>query len=202
MGIFGSRSDADKPVKVKGSEKLMSYNQALGELRSGDNSRMFKANMDINVGAERYQEISLNSDGGQLIPILLPLLEHENYQVRVLTPVILGKIGTSEHLPYLQKVVDEDSDNTVRKNAREAIGIIKSKSVVDFSSIRFVQRLQKPVQDPMGGVSVMGTYDEYTAPSKAVARAWLETVPVDADYYYIEVNTPEGPLGKDKMSIY
>ncbi len=34
------------------------------------------------------------------------------------------------------------------------------------------------------------------------ALRFLESYPVNKEFFYIEVETPEGPIGKDRLGIY
>ena len=65
------------------------------------------------------------------------------------------------------------------------------------STVTFKTKYTKPI-----GPADRGTYTVYSAPSKEAALAFLESQKVNKEYFYIEVETPEGPVGKDKMGIY
>jgi hypothetical protein len=64
--------------------------------------------------------------------------------------------------------------------------------------VKFLRRHTKPIDN-----SASGTYEEYSAPNKNIARAFLEKMPpVTKPLFYIEIITPEGNVGKDNMGTY
>jgi hypothetical protein len=65
-------------------------------------------------------------------------------------------------------------------------------------TVRFKERISR--QGKMG-VGVC-TYEVYTANNKQEAIKFLRSKPVTKDYYFIEVETPEGDVGRDKFEIY
>lgn len=64
-------------------------------------------------------------------------------------------------------------------------------------NVKFKTRYTKPL--PFGQT---GNYEIYTAPSKEDARVFLESYSIMKYFFYVEVETPEGPLGKDIAGIY
>jgi hypothetical protein len=68
----------------------------------------------------------------------------------------------------------------------------------DSGTVRFKETIRR--QGKMG-VGVC-TYEVYTANSKQEALRFLRSKPVTKDYYFIEVETPEGDVGRDKFEIY
>jgi hypothetical protein len=133
--------------------------------------------------------------------MLLPLLKHEQYRVRCCIPSVLEQIGDDKVIPNLEEVIRTDRDKQVVKNARIAVEKIKSRGV-GTDSVKRLRSYTKPISSPLGRRAVTGTYVEYTAPNKTVARAFLDKQTVTKDYSYIEVVTPQGNLGKDKNGIY
>jgi len=219
MGFFKSKSkkpDPDAPIlSAPASEsgqrsKLMSYNEVIAGIKSGDPALMFPAiGLNLAAAPKEYQAVSiaLGAPSGQgLLDLLLPLLKHPEYQVRVSIPSILAKLGEPRFIPYLADVVAHDERARVVSNAREAIEQIQSRTV-GTDAVKFVRTYQKliPAPPPMlssASSAQIGTYEEYSAPNKIVARAFLDKSPVTESFHYIEVITPEGRLGKDRMSIY
>lgn len=65
------------------------------------------------------------------------------------------------------------------------------------SKVKFKTKYTKPID-----ATTIGTYEVYTAPSKADALSFLEKYKVAKQHFYVEVETPEGPVGKDIMGIY
>ena len=59
--------------------------------------------------------------------------------------------------------------------------------------------LREEHQEGIGGTA---TYRIYKAPSAASAKAFLQENPVDKNFYYIVVETPEGNYGCDVKGIY
>jgi hypothetical protein len=180
--------------------KFMTYNEAIRELKSGDPARMEKAISDILNVPKDYNDISnsLNSPSDErLINLLLPLLKHEEYRVRCCIPGIFEVIGDASCIPHLEDVIKHDSDSQVVKNARIAIDKI-NRLGVSTDTVKFLRRYTKPIDR-----TTTGTYEEYSAPNKNVARAFLERMPpVTQAYFYIEIITPEGNIGKDNMGTY
>lgn len=60
------------------------------------------------------------------------------------------------------------------------------------AAVTFVREYQKG----------MHTYREYRGPSKAATMAFLQDHPVNRNYYYLIVETPEGNFGRDIDGIY
>ncbi len=67
----------------------------------------------------------------------------------------------------------------------------------DFISIKLKKYYRKPIDS-----NTMGAYEIYTATSKAEALKFLEGYRIDQDNFFVEVETPEGTVGKDRMGIY
>ena len=219
MSLFGSlaklnpfaekpaaRVRRDEPVEIPSRWKpgtmlkLMSYDEAIAAIKSGDPERMGTAiGSNILNAANTYNEISQSLDPAtneRLVDLLVPLLKHPEYQVRCIAPCVLELIGDDTIIPALEDVVAHDKDSQVVKNARLAIEKIRSrKAPVD--AVKFLRRYKKPID-----ASTMGTYEEYSAPSRVVARAYLEKTKVTQAYFYIEVITPEGNVGKDRDGLY
>lgn len=86
------------------------------------------------------------------------------------------------------------------KKALELFGpsVAGEQTVQKKANVTFQHRYTKPVSP--GGA--MGNYEIYTAPNKREARLFLENYSITRDLFYVEVETPEGPLGKDKLGIY
>jgi hypothetical protein len=103
-------------------------------------------------------------------------------------------------IPVLEEVMQTEKDGRVAKNARIAIEKIKSRGA-STDSVKFIRRYKRVICHAVLG-TYEGTYEEYSAPDKSVARAFLQEKNVTKDYFYIEVITPEGNVGKDKMGIY
>lgn len=208
MGIFDifRMNRKSKPVKIASKWKpgttleLMSYNEAIGALKSGDPVKMAEAiGSNILNAPSVYNSISMSQTSPseeRLTDILLPLLKHNDFHVRCCIPSVLEVIGDSSLIPFLEDVVSHDPESQVVTNARIAIEQIKSRGV-NTDSVKFLRRFTKPIDS-----TTTGTYEEYRAPNRVVALAFLNKTPVTKDYYYIEVITPEGNLGKDKDSIY
>jgi hypothetical protein len=180
--------------------KLMSYNEALACLKSGVPAKMAQAiGQNILNAPIRYNDISksLHSPPNEsLTDLLLALLKHDDYHVRCCIPSVLEAIGDLSFLPYLEDVIKHDQDSQVVKNARIAVEKIKSLGATT-DSVKFLRRYTKPIDR-----TTTGTYEEYSAPNKIIARAFLDRTGVTKEYFYIEVITPEGNVGKDKTSMY
>ena len=116
--------------------------------------------------------------------------------MRCCIPSVLEAIGDLSFLPYLEDVIKHDQDSQVVKNARIAVEKIKSLGATT-DSVKFLRRYTKPIDR-----TTTGTYEEYSAPNKIIARAFLDRTGVTKEYFYIEVITPEGNVGKDKTSMY
>ena len=207
MGIFDLFKKREDRTIEKDSQwnpgtklKFMTYNEAISALKSGDSARMEKAISDIGNVPKVYNDISnsLNSPAQErLTNLLLPLLKHEEYRVRCCVPGILEIIGDASFIPHLEEVIKNDKDSQVVKNARIAIDKIKRLGV-STDVVKFLRRYTKPIDS-----TTTGTYEEYSAPNKNVARAYLEKMPpVTKPYFYIEIITPEGNIGKDNMGSY
>ncbi len=86
-----------------------------------------------------------------------------------------------------------------RKKALDLFGpsVAGIKAKTTASKVRFKTKYTKPI-----GATTIGTYEVYTASSKADARSFLENYKITKQHFYVEVETPEGPLGKDIMGIY
>lgn len=207
MGIFDLFKKREDRAIEKDSQwnpgtklKFMAYNEAISALKSGDPARMEKAISDILNVPKVYNDISnsLNSPAEErLTNLLLPLLKHEEYRVRCCIPGILEIIGDASFIPHLEEVIKNDKDSQVVKNARIAIDKIKRLGV-STDAVKFLRRYTKPIDR-----TTTGTYEEYSAPNKNVARAYLEKMPpVTKPYFYIEIVTPEGNIGKDNMGTY
>jgi len=207
MGIFDLFKKREDRAIEKDSQwnpgtklKFMTYNEAIGALKSGDPARMEKAISDILNVPKVYNDISnsLNSPAEErLTNLLLPLLKHEEYRVRCCIPGILEVIGDASFIPHLEEVIKNDKDSQVVKNARIAIDKIKRLGV-STDAVKFLRRYTKPID-----CTTTGTYEEYSAPNKNVARAYLEKMPpVTKPYFYIEIVTPEGNIGKDNTGTY
>ena len=205
--IFSRRVDPNKPIKIDSKWNpgkkltLMSYAEALNAIKSGDPKRMSEAiGSNILNAPKLYDDVcrSLNlPEEETLRGLLLPLLKHQEYSVRCCVPSVLAEIGDATIIPYLEDVMQHDQDTQVKKNARIAIDVIKSKAA-KIDSVKLVRRYTKPIP----GESTIGTYEEYAAANKGVARAFLATKSITKDYFYIEVVTPEGNLGKDKLGLF
>lgn len=199
-----SQHKADKPIE-KDSQwnpgtklKLMSYNEAVRALKSGDSEQMVKAIQHILNVPKVYYDISKDmSTEDQITNILLPLLQHNEYSVRCCIPGIFEEIGDESVIPYLEDVIKNDKDSQVVKNARIAIEKIKRHGI-STESVKFIRRYTKSIDS-----TTTGTYEEYNAPNIQVALAFLEKMPrVTKPFYYIEIITPEGNIGKDNMGTY
>jgi hypothetical protein len=137
MGMFGKGSAADRPIEVEfpwdpgRKHKLMSYSEATKCLKSGDPRRMAEAiGSNILNAPKLYNDVSNSlgsSHGESLVQLLVPLLQHDAYEVRCSIPPILGQIGDASLIPQLESVVARDKDQQVVKNARLAIEKIGSR---------------------------------------------------------------------------
>lgn len=205
MSIFNLfKKRADRPIE-KDSQwnpgtklKFMTYNEAVRALKSGTPERLEKAISDILNVPKVYNDISKDMPPEDRITnLLLPLLKHEEYRVRCCIPGIFEVIGDESIIPHLEDVVKNDKDNQVIKNARIAIDKIKRLGV-NADVVKFLRRYTKPIDQ-----TTTGTYEEYSAPNKNIARAYLEKIPpVTKPYFYIEIITPEGNIGKDNMGTF
>jgi hypothetical protein len=180
--------------------KLMSYNEAIAAITSGNPERVSEAvGSNILNAATIYNDISQSLDPSsneRLVDLLVPLLKHDDYQVRNITPAVLELIGDDTTIPYLEEVIADDPDSQVIKNARLAVEKIRSRHA-RTDAVKFIRRYTKPID-----ASTQGTYEEFNAPSRVVARAYLDKTRVTRDHFYIEVVTPEGNVGKDKNGLY
>ena len=204
MGLldFLKMSKGDKPIitefKWNPGEKikLMSYNEVIKCLKSGSPERMADAiGRQILNAPKLYNDVSTSlksTTKETLIEILIPLLKHESYEVRCCIPSVLEVIGDYSVIPFLEDVVKNDGDSQVVKNARLAIMKIKSYDV-NTDSVKFIRRYTKLID------GATGTYEEYSAPNKIVAMAFLDKTKIVEDLFYIDIITPDGNMGKDKM---
>ncbi len=185
--------------------KFMAYNKAIRVLKSGDAAKMTEAIGENILNAPKlYNNISVSLKAApedSLIGLLLPLLKHEDWHVRCCIPSVLQEIGDLNIVPILKEVIQNDQDKDVVRNARHAVEKLMSIGV-KTDSVKLVRRYTKSISSTLGGNASLGTYEEYSAPNKIVARAFLDNNAVTKDYFYIEVITPEGNIGKDKNGLY
>ncbi len=66
--------------------------------------------------------------------------------------------------------------------------------------VRFVKKYQQTVSSTFG--SNICTYERYKAESVRDSLAFLKTKQVSEGFYYVEVDTPEGLVGKDVKGVY
>ena len=64
------------------------------------------------------------------------------------------------------------------------------------SDVKFIRNIDLSKQ---GGI---GTKKIYKAPNKAIALAFLKKKQINDSFFYIEIETPEGWVGKDKEGVY
>jgi hypothetical protein len=203
--LFSKNVNPNKPIEwispYSGEKfKLMSYNEVIKSIKSGDSKQIADAiGSNILNAPKVYNDISnslKSAEQESLTALLLLLLKHKDYQVRCCIPGVLEKIGDPSFIPFLEDVIQHDQEAQVVKNARIAVEKIKSLAV-RIDSVKFLRRYTKPIDN-----STTGTYEEYSAPNKIIARAFLDKKSISKEYFYIEIITPEGNLGKDKMGIY
>lgn len=101
----------------------------------------------------------------------------------------------------LKKYCPEDQFDTFVKLAKEyfgssVAGIERKKTKNVKNLVKFKEEYTKPV------MGFTGTYKVYTATNKEDAEAFLDSIEINEDFLYYEVETPEGNIGKDKMGIY
>ena len=63
--------------------------------------------------------------------------------------------------------------------------------------VRFVKKWSRP-----GAISGTDTYEEWTASSVSAAKEYLNTRTITEQQYYVEIETPGGNWGKDRMGVY
>jgi len=68
------------------------------------------------------------------------------------------------------------------------------------ASVRYLKKYQQRTDSSFG--SFLNTYERYEAESASDALAFLETRTVTERHYYVEVQTPEGLVGKDIKGVY
>jgi|GEM_PF-4378420 len=73
----------------------------------------------------------------------------------------------------------------------------KQKAAKPKEKVRFVRKDRKRLV-----TGTYATYETYSAPSEAVAKAFLATKSVTQPMYYVVVDTPSGSWGKDCEGIY
>jgi len=208
--ILMRRFGSTLPSESGQHSKLMSYNQVIAGIKSGDPALMFPAiGLNLAAAPKEYQAISiaLGAPAGEgLLDLLLPLLKHPEYQVRVSIPSILATLGEPRFIRIWKMWWRMTSAPGWCPMPARPSSRFKARTV-GTDAVKFVRTYQKliPAPPPMlscASLAQIGTYEEYTAPNKIVARAFLDKSPVTEDFHYIEVITPEGRLGKDRMSIY
>lgn len=107
--------------------------------------------------------------------------------------LFLGHEAAVEALDFLVASAPTDAQReAVRRIVDEEVIIEERIRDVDTRSVRFVGKEQKGKY----------TYEVYRAKNKAQALAFLKTKTVDAEFYYIEVETMEGNVGRDLDGIY
>lgn len=109
----------------------------------------------------------------------------------------LGREAATRGLSILrEEAPDEEARAGIEKLIKEEVIIEEEIAEEDTSGVEFVGN---EYQERMG---VTFTYEVYKAKSKQEALAFLKTKSVDKQYYYIEVETPEGNFGRDINGIY
>ena len=109
----------------------------------------------------------------------------------------LGKEAATRGLNILRdEAPDPEARDGIEKLIKEEVILEEEIPEADTSGVEFVGN---EYQDRMG---VKFTYEVYKAKSKQQALAFLKTKTVDREYYYIEVETPEGNFGRDINGIY
>jgi hypothetical protein len=73
---------------------------------------------------------------------------------------------------------------------------VAKNEVHDISSVKFVRNSNVIM------MGITGTKEIYKAPDKVVAIEFLKTRTVTKKYYFIEIETPEGWVGKDIDGVY
>ncbi|MBF9015864.1 MULTISPECIES: hypothetical protein [unclassified Oceanispirochaeta] len=190
------------------------------------NDEILLASLLINIKAEEIMSVrrkviyKISSD--ELITTIA--LSAQNRYIR------MEATGLITDQDILKQISEEDSDRTIREiaefviktlnNSQETetqterrktlkkLGKKSSKETINSEAITYTVSYQKEeresteilVNDTM--VPWEKIYQIYNGPDEKTAKSFLEGMPVDQDYYYIVVETPEGNFGRDKNGIY
>jgi hypothetical protein len=87
---------------------------------------------------------------------------------------------------------DEPSRTTITDIAKREVIIAERIKDVDTASVQFTRTEQRK----------QFTYEIYQAPNREQALAFLKCKVVTKQHYYVEVETPDGTLGRDLNGIY
>ncbi|MEV6286690.1 hypothetical protein [Kribbella sp. NPDC051770] len=92
-----------------------------------------------------------------------------------------------------------DDDAHVRLQALIDEHVVLPDSVQADSSLvlEFIEKVQR-----RGGDGQVATYEAYRAADRGQALAYLKAHPVAEEFYYLEVETPQGTFGRDINGIY
>jgi hypothetical protein len=82
----------------------------------------------------------------------------------------------------------------------EDIERLKTKTRRTSASIKLLEKGQKTLHTGMG--TFVCTHERHKASSAADAVAFLESQDVSERFYYVEVDTPDGIIGKDAIGLY
>lgn len=83
-----------------------------------------------------------------------------------------------------------------RKKALDLFGPSIAGATIDKSKVKLKKKYTKQIE----GSRFVGTYE--VPPSKEEARKFLNSYAINKEYFYVEVETPEGPPGKDRTGMY
>lgn len=120
--------------------------------------------------------------------------------VKILRDEINGKsnqiIGREDAIKALDILVDsapgQEAKIGIQQIVEKEIVIEERIKKVNYSSVKFVKKEVK------GG----NTYEVYNAINMSIAKSFLINKVAPEPYYYIEVETPEGNVGKDIRGMY
>ena len=100
----------------------------------------------------------------------------------------LSESGTS--VSPLEQSITVSKELAAHKNTNFSPEYIKN-------VVKYKERFERTIAP-----GIIGTYEEYTAPSRIIAIEFLKSYEIKKQYFYVEVQTPEGAIAKDIKGIY
>ena len=107
-----------------------------------------------------------------------------------------------EAVKLLQKFCPSDKKSYFEKMAADRFGPSFSSEGQKISQSEIASLVKFKRRYFSSEHEVNAEYEVYTAPNKQVAMAFLENYSIQKKYFYVEIETPEGPIGKDICGIY
>ncbi|MGC4941889.1 hypothetical protein [Kribbella sp. DT2] len=97
----------------------------------------------------------------------------------------------------LASAPDDDAHARLQALIDEHVVLPDSVEADTGLSLEFIEKVQRQAGDGQ-----MATYEAYRADDRAQALAYLNAHPVTEEFYYLEVETPDGTFGRDIKGIY